>query len=80
MEQRVSLREINQRLTRYVKAAEAGERIVITRRGKPVAVLSPVPRREESLDATRQAALARLLVQSHHLGGRAASRDELHER
>ena len=30
MEQRVSLREVNQHLTRYVKAAAAGERIVIT--------------------------------------------------
>jgi prevent-host-death family protein len=80
MEQRVSLREVNQRLTRYVKAAEAGERIVITRRGKPVALLSPLPRREEDLDPARQEALERILGQSHHLGGRAASRDELHER
>lgn len=80
MEHRVSLREINQNLTRYVKAAEAGERIVITRRGKPVAFLSPLPRREEDLDPARQEALERILGQSHHLGGRAPSRDELHER
>jgi prevent-host-death family protein len=80
MEQRVSLREVNQHLTRYVKAAEAGERIVITRRGKPVAVLSPAPRQEQALDATREAALEHILSQSHHLGGRAPSRDELHER
>ena len=80
MEQRVSLREVNQRLTRYVKAAEAGERIVITRRGKPVALLSPLPRREEDLDPARQEALERILGQTHPLGGRAASRDELHER
>jgi len=80
MEQRVSLREINQRLTRYVKAAEAGERIVITRRGRPVALLSPVPPQDQPLDAAREAALKRLLSQSHHLGGKAASRDEVHER
>lgn len=80
MEQRVSLREINQNLTRYVKAAEAGERIVITRRGKPVALLSPVSREERSLSPEQEAALERLLNQSHHLGGRAPSRDELHER
>ena len=80
MEQRVSLREVNQRLTRYVKAAEAGERIVITRRGKPVALLSQLPRQEKPLDAARKAALERILDQSHHLGGEAASRDELHER
>jgi antitoxin (DNA-binding transcriptional repressor) of toxin-antitoxin stability system len=80
MELRVSLREVNQRLTRYVKAAEAGERIVITRRGKPVALLSQLPRQEMPMDAARKAALARLLDQSHHLGGKAPSRDELHER
>jgi prevent-host-death family protein len=49
MEQRVSLREVNQHLSRYVKAAEAWESIVITRRGKHVAVLSPVPRQKRSL-------------------------------
>jgi prevent-host-death family protein len=80
MEQRVSLREVNQHLTRFVKAAEGGERIVITRRGRPVALLSPVPRQERPLDAAREAALERILAQSHHLGGRAPSRDELHER
>ena len=80
MEQRVSLREINQRLTHYVKAAEAGERIVITRRGRPVALLSPLPRQEKLLDEAQEAALERMLSQSHHLGGRAPSRDEIHER
>src|SRR5579864_7270922 len=80
MEQRVSLREVNQRLTRYVKAAEAGDRIVITRRGKPVAVLSPLPPQEKVLNATQEAALERILRQSHHLGGRAPARDELHAR
>lgn len=80
MEQRVSLREINQHLTRYVKAAEAGERIVITRRGQPVALLSPIPQQRRPLTPEQEAALGRLLSQSHHLGGRAPSRDELHER
>ena len=81
MEQRVTLREINQTLTRYVKAAEEGERIVITRRGKPIALLSPLPQAEErSLTPAQEAALERLLSQSHHLGGQAPSRDDLHER
>lgn len=73
-ERRVSLREINQHLTQYVKAAEAGERIVITRRGKPVALLSPLPPKERSLSAEQESALERILSQSHHLGGRAPSR------
>ena len=80
MEQRVSLREVNQHLSRYVKAAEDGERIIITRRGKPVALLSPLPHTERSLSPAREAALEHLLSQDHHLGGRAPSRDELHER
>jgi prevent-host-death family protein len=80
MEQRVSLREINQHLTRYVRAAEGGERIVITRRGKPVALLSPLPKAERSLSPAQEAILERILNQNHHLGGRAPSRNELHER
>lgn len=80
MEQRVSLREVNQHLARYVKAVEAGERIVITRRGRPIALLSPVPQQEKALSAAQEEALERLLNQSYHLGGQAPSRDELHER
>jgi prevent-host-death family protein len=80
MEQRVSLREVNQHLTRYMKAVEAGERIVITRRGKPIALLSPLPAQERSLTAEQEAALERTLNRSFHLGGKAPARDELHGR
>ena len=37
MKQKVSLREANQHLSRYVEAVERGEEVVITRRGVPVA-------------------------------------------
>lgn len=80
MEQRVSLREANQHLARYVKAAEGGQQIVITRRGRPVAVLSGLAGGERSLNAAQEAALDRILTRSAHLGGRVPSRDELHER
>ncbi len=80
MEQRVSLREVNQHLTRYVKAAEGGQQIVITRRGQPVAVLSGLPRAERPLSAKQEAALERILTRTARLGGRAPSRDQLHER
>ena len=80
VEQRVSLREVNQHLTRYVKAAEAGDRIVITRRGQPVALLSPLPLQDRPLSPEQEEALERILSRSYHLGGRAPSRDELHER
>jgi prevent-host-death family protein len=38
----VGLREINQHLSRYVKAVKAGEEVMITERGKPVAIIKPV--------------------------------------
>src|SRR5215210_995436 len=79
-EQRVSLREVNQHLTQYVKAVEAGERIVITRRGKPVALLSPLSAEERRLSPAQEAALERILSRDLHMGGVAPSRDELHER
>jgi len=37
----VGIRELKARLSHYVKQAQAGERIVITDRGVPVAELSP---------------------------------------
>lgn len=80
MEKRVSLREVHQHLVRYIKEVEAGERIVITRRGRPIALLSPVPRQEKALSAAQEQALERLLNQGYHLRGQAPSRDELHER
>lgn len=40
---RVSIREANQNFSRLVKEVEAGETVVITRQGKPVATLEPRP-------------------------------------
>ena len=37
----VSVRELKNRLAHYLRLSEQGERITVTRRGKPVAVLSP---------------------------------------
>jgi prevent-host-death family protein len=45
----VGIRELKARLSHYVKAASAGERIVITDRGSPVAVLAPA-RTDEHVD------------------------------
>lgn len=39
----VSIREANQNFSRLVKEVEAGETVVITRQGKPVAELKPRP-------------------------------------
>ncbi len=39
----VSLAEAKDRLTELIRAVEDGERVVITRHGKPVAQLAPPP-------------------------------------
>ncbi len=39
----VSIAEAKNRLPELVRAAEGGERIVITRHGKPVAQITPAP-------------------------------------
>ena len=44
----VGIRELKARLSHYVKAANAGEQIVVTDRGVPVAVLSPPPMYDEA--------------------------------
>lgn len=39
----VGVRELKQRLSAYVRRASAGERIVVTDRGRPTAMLVPLP-------------------------------------
>jgi prevent-host-death family protein len=76
----VSAREANQSFSRVLSEAEHGETIVITRRGKPVAVVGPYSAR---LSQERERAVERLvelLREGLPLGGRRFSRDEMHER
>lgn len=78
---RISLREANQNFARYVAAAEAGERIVLTRRGKAVAQL--VPAADAAAHARKRAAYKRFLDRLHRgldLGGVTFARDELYDR
>ena len=41
MSKRVGIRELRQDLSRYLRRVRAGERLVVTERGRPVAVLAP---------------------------------------
>ncbi len=41
MSDRVGIRELRQDLSRYLRRVAAGERLVVTERRRPVAVLSP---------------------------------------
>ncbi len=46
----VSVRELRQHLSRYLRRVEQGERLVVTERRKPVALLTPLPEEDDILD------------------------------
>lgn len=57
----VGVRELKNRLTRYLRQTKNGEEIVVTERGKPIAVLMPI---KSAKDATSlEARLAILAAQ-----------------
>jgi prevent-host-death family protein len=58
---RIGLREANQRFSKAVKAVKAGEEVVLTERGKPIAVLKPFPEPESGEAAIRRLEAAGLL-------------------
>ena len=44
---RMGLREANQRFSKAIKAVKAGKEVVLTERGKPIAVIRPLQQREK---------------------------------
>jgi prevent-host-death family protein len=79
---RVTAREANQRFAQILSNVEAGEQVVVTKRGKPVAVISPY---RERLTEERRAAIERMIASMDdpvELGApfRTFTRDEMHER
>jgi prevent-host-death family protein len=80
---RITASEARRHFSKLLVAAAAGARIVITNRGRPVAIVSPHPK--ELTAAERNAAIARLAAVMDEpviLKGkfRTFSRDEMHER
>jgi prevent-host-death family protein len=76
----VSAREANQSFSRVLRDAQNGETVVVTRRGKPVAIVGPY---RPSNDINREQAIERiveLMREGLPVGGRRFSRDEMHER
>jgi prevent-host-death family protein len=76
----VSAREANQQFARILGEAANGEEIVITRRGKPVAVLSPYRRPDRTPE--QEAAIERAIDMMRRGIGRGArrfSREEIYE-
>jgi prevent-host-death family protein len=76
----VSAREANQAFSRILQEAKGGESVVITRRGKPVAVLAPyVAYRSRDREQAIERAVE-LMRKGLPIGGRRFTRDEMHER
>ena len=78
----VSLMVANQQFSRLIREVEAGEDIVITRRGRPIARLVP-HRADKTADPEWVAAYERmmeLLEEGASLGGLRVRRDELYDR
>jgi prevent-host-death family protein len=49
-EERVGIRELRQNLSVYVERVKAGESLEVTERGRPVALLVPLPESRSALD------------------------------
>lgn len=63
MKDAVDVRELRQNLRQYLRRVEQGETLEVLDRGRPVAVLAPLPERQEILDqlvASRKVTLPRL--------------------
>lgn len=54
----VGIKELKNRLTHYLRRTKQGEEVVVTERGKPIALIQPI--RSASRAASREARLARL--------------------
>ena len=79
---RVSAREANQRFAQVLSAVEDGEQVVITKRGRPVVVMSPY---RADMSEARKAAVEHLIAVMNEpviASGefRGFSRDEMHDR
>jgi prevent-host-death family protein len=77
----VSAREANQHFSRLLGEVAAGEEVVITKRGRPVATL--VPYRGRPMTPEREPAIERLMARlskGAHLGGVKVNRDENYDR
>jgi prevent-host-death family protein len=77
----VTAREANQRFARLLSSVEDGEQVVITKRGRPVAIVSPY---RPNLSEERKAAIERMIASMDEpveLGApfRTFTRDEMHE-
>ncbi len=81
----VSLRDANQGFAKLIAEVEAGEEVVLTRRGKPVAriIRESAPQGKRRFTPEQQAAYDRLMARlrrGYSLGGVRVNREELYNR
>jgi len=78
----VSLRDANQNFAKLIREVEAGEEVVITRRGEAVARMVPVRGKRRVLTPEQEAARQRvleLMEEGVDLGGYRFRRDDAYE-
>jgi prevent-host-death family protein len=83
MQEIVSVRDANQHLSRYLERVEQEIEIIITRRGKPIVHVLPIPEAKPHRTDAQRAARERLrerMNRRYALGGTRSDRDSLHER
>jgi prevent-host-death family protein len=81
MAKTITLREANQAFSRCIREVQAGEEFVITRKGQPVARLTPIGGRRV-LTAEQEEALAealKIMGEGWEVGARRLNRDELYD-
>jgi prevent-host-death family protein len=59
---KMGLREANQRFSKAIKAVKAGEEVVLTERGKPIAVITPMRPAESHARVLRRLEAAGLVL------------------
>jgi prevent-host-death family protein len=65
---RIGLREANQQFSKAIRAVKAGREVVLTERGKPVAVIKPIPGSESEDDVLRRLEAVGLLRAARRRG------------
>jgi prevent-host-death family protein len=77
----VSARDANQHFSKLLADVEAGEEVVITRRGRPVArMIATRTKLSPEQRAKALAELNKIMDRGYRLGGKPMTRDEMHER
>lgn len=77
---RVSMREANQHFSSLVAEVESGQRLVVERRGVPVAEIIPFRKTADREADKAWDEMLSILERGIPLGGIAPTKDEMHER